>query len=148
RAVHPGGSERAEHRSRPGGSRLARVQRASLDRARDVATAAPPRRRLRRAPFRSEEAQAGGGAGAELVEVDLDALDAAALGEHARLGLDPRRDEDAVGRRVRRIAVEALLVAQQLLDARDLADALDLDDDGAAVAIAAQQVDGADVGGE
>ena len=49
-------------------------------------------------------------------------------------------------RRELRVAVEALLVAQQLLDARDLADALHLDHDRAAVAVAAQQVDRADVG--
>ena len=45
-----------------------------------------------------------------------------------------------------RVAVEPLLVAQQLVDARDLADALHLDDDRAAVAVAAQQVDRSDVG--
>ena len=49
-------------------------------------------------------------------------------------------------RREPRVAVEPLLVAQQLLDARDLADALHLDHDRAPVAVAAQQVDGPDVG--
>ena len=52
------------------------------------------------------------------------------------------------GRRELRIAVEPLLVAQQLVDARDLADALHLDDDRPPVAVAAQQVDRADVGRE
>ena len=50
------------------------------------------------------------------------------------------------GRRELRVAVEPFLVAQQLVDAGDLADALHLDDDRAAVAVAAQQVDRADVG--
>ena len=45
------------------------------------------------------------------------------------------------GRRERAVAVEPLLVAQQLLDAGDLPDALHLDDDGASVAVAAEQVD-------
>ena len=44
------------------------------------------------------------------------------------------------------VAVESLLVAQQLVDARDLADALHLDHDRAPVAVAAQQIDRADVG--
>ena len=66
----------------------------------------------------------------------------------AGLGLDLLGDEHAGGRRVLRIAVESLLVAQQLVDAGDLADALHLDDDRAAVAVAAQQVDRADVGRE
>ena len=46
------------------------------------------------------------------------------------------------------IAVEPFLVAQQLVDAGDVADALHLDDDRAPVAVAAQQVDRADVGRE
>ena len=80
------------------------------------------------------------------LEVDLDALDAAALGVDPRLRLDPRRHEHAARRRERAVAVEAFLVAQQLLDAGDLADALHLDHDGAAVAVAAQQVDRPEIG--
>ena len=67
---------------------------------------------------------------------------------HAGLGLDLLGDEHAGGRGELRIAVEALLVAQELVDAGDLADALHLDDDRAPVAVAAQQVDRADVGRE
>ena len=80
------------------------------------------------------------------VEVDLEPGDALALGVHLGLGLDLLRDEHARGRREPRVAVEALLVAQQLVDAGDLADALHLDHDRAAVAVAAQQVDRTDVG--
>ena len=46
---------------------------------------------------RSEQLEVAGRAGAELVEVDLDALHAPALGEHAGLRLDPRRDEHRPG---------------------------------------------------
>ena len=52
-----------------------------------------------------------------------------------------------IGRGQARVEVEALLVAEQLLDARDLAHPLHLDHDGAVVAVAAQQVDRPDVGG-
>ena len=45
------------------------------------------------------------------------------------------------------IEVEPFLVAQQLLHAGDLADALHLDHHRATVAVAAEEVDRADVGG-
>ena len=66
--------------------------------------------------------------------------------EHLRLGLDAGGHEHADGRSQARVEVEPLLVAQELLDARDLTDPLHLDDHRAVFAVAAQQVDGADVG--
>jgi hypothetical protein len=44
------------------------------------------------------------------------------------------------------VEIESLLVAEQLLDPGDLADALHLDHDGLSVAVAAEQIDGPDVG--
>src|SRR3954468_11630554 len=95
---------------------------------------------------RSEQLELRVVVGAELVEVDLDALDVAALGVDAGLRLDARRDEHAARRRETGVAVESLLVPDQLVHARDLPDALDLDRDGATVAVAAEEVDRADVG--
>src|SRR5262245_9443976 len=86
-------------------------------------------------------------AGAERLEVARDADDPAALGVDARLRLDLRRDEHPARRRERAVAIQALLVPQQLIDTRDLTDAFDLDHDGLAVAVAAQQVHRAEVGG-
>ena len=67
--------------------------------------------------------------------------------EDAGLGLDLLRHEHAAHGAQHRVAVEALEVAGELLDAVDLAAALDLDGHGLAVAVAAEQVDRADVGG-
>src|SRR4051812_19731704 len=78
-------------------------------------------------------------------EVDLDAVDPARLGQHARLRLDELRGEDAAARRRRRVAADALEVARELLDRVDRADALDLDGEPLVVAVAAHEVDGADV---
>src|SRR5690349_13954109 len=94
----------------------------------------------------SEQLELGVVVGAELVEVDLDALDAAALGVDPRLGLDARGHEHAAGRREASVPVEALLVPDELVDARDLADALHLDGHRAALVVAAQEVDRPDVG--
>jgi len=86
-------------------------------------------------------------AAAELVEVDLDPLDPARLGEHAGLGLDPRGHEQAPGGGEAAVAVEALLVSEELLDSGDLAHSLHLHHHRGALAVAAEQVDGPDVGG-
>src|SRR3954451_5789790 len=96
---------------------------------------------------RSEQLELRVVVGAELVEVDLDALDVAALGVDAGLRLDARRDEHAACRRETSVAVEPLLIAEELVDAGDLADALHLDGHGPSVAVAAEEVDRADVGG-
>ena len=44
----------------------------------------------------SEQPEVERRAGAQLLEVDLDALDATTQREHPRLRLDARRDEDAL----------------------------------------------------
>ena len=67
-------------------------------------------------------------------------------GQHPGLRLDLLGDEHAPHRAQHRVALEELEVAGELLDAVDLAPALDLDGDGAALGVAAQQVDRADVG--
>src|SRR6476469_10077277 len=82
---------------------------------------------------------------AQVVERDLDAVDAPARGEDARLRLDARRDEHAPRRREPGVEIEPLLVAHELLDARDLPDPLDLDRDRPPLTVPAQQVDGPDV---
>src|SRR5262245_51235256 len=96
--------------------------------------------------LRSEQLETGGVVLAEVVERDLHAVDAAARGEHLGLRLDAGRDEHAARRREPGVEVEALLVADELLDPGDLADALDLDRDRAALTVAAEEVDGTDVG--
>src|SRR4051794_25653270 len=106
------------------------------------------RRRAARTAAGSEELQRGVDVASQPGQVDLHAGDALARRVHARLGLDLLRDEHAGGRRVLRVAVEARLVAEQLVHARDLTDALHLDDHRLPVAVAAEQVDRADVGGE
>ena len=93
-----------------------------------------------------EQLEIGRGAAPELLQVDLDALHAPALGVDPGLGLDAGGDEHPPGRGQRAVEVEACLVAQQLVDAGDLADPLDLDDDGVALGVAAQQVDRTEVG--
>src|SRR5205085_12185426 len=94
----------------------------------------------------SKEPEVGRSVAAQALQVDLDALDTSALGEHASLGLDARRDEEPVRRRERGVEVESLLIAEQLLDAGDLADPLHLDHHGATLAVPAQQIDRTDVG--
>ena len=83
---------------------------------------------------------------AQHLVVDLDALDPAVAREHAGLRRDRLRDEHAAHRPQRGIALEPCDVASELLDAVDLASALHLDGHGRAVAVAAQEVDGPDVG--
>ena len=61
-------------------------------------------------------------------------------------GFTDLRDEDAAHRTQHRVEVHPLDVARELLDAVDLAAALHFDRDRDTVAVAAQQVDGADVG--
>ena len=94
----------------------------------------------------SEERQSGFGAVAEEIHVDFDAGHAFALGEHLGLRLDLLRDEQPDRRREPCVAIEPFLVAQQLLDSRDLTDPLHLDDDRAPRRVAAEQIDGSDVG--
>ena len=82
----------------------------------------------------------------EGVVVDLDADDAALGGEGLRLRLDHLGDEHPAHRAQHRVALHELEVPGELLHAVDLAAALDLDRDGAALGVAAEQVDGADLG--
>ena len=102
------------------------------------------RARFRAAP--QKRRRSSGAPARELLEVDLDALDPPALCEHTGLRLDAGRDEHPSSRREVGVEVEALLVAQQLLHARDLSHSLHLDHDRGALTVAAQEVDGADVG--
>src|SRR5205823_4732606 len=104
------------------------------------------KRRAARMVGRSEQREIGVDVAAQPRQVDLHARDTLALRVHPGLGLDVLRDEHAGGRRELRVAVEAFLVPQQLVDARDLGDALHLHHDRAALTVAAQQVDGTDVG--
>src|SRR3954453_6556100 len=96
----------------------------------------PLGRRGARTAAGSEELQRGVDVAAQPGQVDLHAGDALARRVHARLGLDLLRDEHAGGRRVLRVAVEARLVAEQLVHARDLTDALPVDAHRLTVAVA------------
>src|SRR5581483_9854994 len=80
----------------------------------------------------------------EDVEVDFEPVEAARLGQRARLPLHALRGEDAAAVGSRTVEADALQVAAELLDGLDRADALDLDRD-PAVVVAAHEVDGADV---
>src|SRR5205085_2035844 len=79
-------------------------------------------------------------------EVDLDAADAARLGERDSLWLQSLRGEDAAAGVLRGIGADEAEVARQLLDGLDRRDALDLDRHPLAVVVAAHQVDRADLG--
>src|SRR3954454_7618720 len=94
----------------------------------------------------SEQLEVGCVVLSKVVERDLDAVDAATARVDLGLRLDAGRDEHAPGRGEPGVPVEPLLVADQLLDSGDLADALDLDRYRPTLAVAAQQVDRADVG--
>src|SRR5580698_3341682 len=96
---------------------------------------------------RGEQRQVGLAFAAQHLDVDLDAIDSARLREHARLRLDPLRDEHAPTGRERRVEADALEVARELLDGLHRGDALDLDGDPLVLGVATHQVDRADVGG-
>ena len=68
------------------------------------------------------------------------------VGEHPRLRLEDLRGEHAAAVGHRRIQLDALEVAVQLLDGVDRGHPLDLDGHPAVLAVAAHEVDGADVG--
>src|SRR3954469_18047756 len=76
---------------------------------------------------------------------DLDARDPARLRQHPRLRLDRLRRQDAATRTHRRVEPDPLEVAAQLLGAADRPDPLDLDRDPAVLAVAAHEVNRADV---
>jgi len=80
----------------------------------------------------------------EGVVVEGYAVDAAVRGEDPGLRLDLLGSEDPADGRERRVAVEQLHVAGQLLDPIDLAPSLDLDGHGRAGGVAAEDVDRAD----
>src|SRR5579859_1587598 len=82
----------------------------------------------------------------ERVVVHLDAGDSPRRGEGASLRLDPLGRQDPSYRAKSAVPIEALEVPGQLLDAVDLPPALDLDRDGTAGGVAAEQVDGTDIG--
>src|SRR3954454_10048402 len=70
---------------------------------------------------RSEQAEGVGFEAAELVVVDLDPVDAACLGQDARLRRDHLSAEDAAHGPQHWIVVERVEAPRQLLDAVDLA---------------------------
>src|SRR5262245_50439905 len=94
----------------------------------------------------SEEGEIRVGVVTQPRQVDFHARDPFALRVDASLRLDLLRDEHAECRRESGVAIEPLLIAQELLDARDLAHPLDLDDDRAAIVVLAQEIDRPDVG--
>src|SRR3954467_11744854 len=93
-----------------------------------------------------EEGQVRLALAAEQREVDLDAANAARLGERDGLRLQLLRREDPAAVALRRVLTDEAEVARQLLDGFDRADALDLHSDPVAVLVAAHQVDGPDFG--
>src|SRR5437763_8608237 len=106
-----------------------------------------------RPPPQSRDRSLGGEQGqvrlalaAQDTETDLDADDAARLGEHARLRLDDLRRQHAAALRHRGVEPDALEVAAQLLDGVDGRHALDLHCDPAIGLVAAHEVHGPDVG--
>src|SRR6185503_15098709 len=120
-----------------------------------LSTTTPPRRST---PSSSDWRQSPAGDGLpegqlwshltlEDVVVDLDVAEAPGLAHDARLGSDRGRHQDAAAGLVRRVEVDALAVALQLLDVGSHgADALHLDHDRANLCVAAEQVDRPGVG--
>src|SRR5262245_30532276 len=92
---------------------------------------------------RLEEPQDVGLDPAELVIVDLDAVDATLGGEHLRLRAEILRRQDPPN--FAELPAQPREVPRELLDAVDLPASLDLDRDVGAGVIAAEQVDRPDV---
>src|SRR6188472_4340561 len=83
---------------------------------------------------------------AEHREVDLGPAEATRLAERPRLRLDVASGQDAATGRERRVALDHLEIARELLDRLDRPDPLDLDGHPAVVLVAAHEIDGPDVG--